>query len=170
MNAPVHVAVARAREDRESTARIGRTLGGWHVEARIGREGGSWIYRTRCTSCDAIEEHTGAELDAGPVCLGCLAGAPDDLEEHQAEALARLASVPRLDAARPWADDVDARAWLAEHPDGSTLEEVGRAFRIGAVRVQQIEAAALRKVRAELERGGFGADDVAAATCGTTAG
>jgi hypothetical protein len=126
-------------------------------------DGGATVYVTRCDACGAGDTHTAAELDASeaPVCFECFANAPDELDDRQAAALARLASVPRLDPDRPWAEDLDVQAWAAEHPDGSTLEEVARAFGVTPQRAQQIEAAALRKIRGALEDASFDAAHIA---------
>lgn len=158
---------ARARDDEEHEARIGRTFAHWRVEASAVRENGLRAYGCECTSCGNLETLSTAELLSAPVCLGlndddqpCLAGAPAELDEHHALVLARLAAVPQLDPDLPWERDAECRAWMAEH-DESTLEEVGRAIGVSRERVRQIEEAALRKMRHGLEALDVGPEDLA---------
>ena len=47
----------------------------------------------------------------------------------------------------PWERDPWARAWVKQHPGGSTLEEVASALGVTRERVRQIEEVAMRKLR-----------------------
>lgn len=46
----------------------------------------------------------------------------------------------------PWECDAAAQRFVAEHPGGATLDEVGEFFGISRERVRQIEVQALRKL------------------------
>lgn len=46
-----------------------------------------------------------------------------------------------------WAQHVDAMSAVASHPEGMTLEQIGRFMGITRERVRQIEAGALRKLK-----------------------
>lgn len=46
-----------------------------------------------------------------------------------------------------WELDRDAQAFVEQHPNGGTLDEVGQFFGLTRERVRQIEAVALRKLR-----------------------
>ncbi|MBZ0116592.1 MAG: hypothetical protein K8H88_06350 [Sandaracinaceae bacterium] len=47
----------------------------------------------------------------------------------------------------PYGEDRAAQAFVAEHPDGATLEQVGLALGVTRERVRQIELDALRHFR-----------------------
>lgn len=47
----------------------------------------------------------------------------------------------------PWRDDPWAQAFVRAHPDGGSLEEVGKAIGVTRERVRQLEESALMKLR-----------------------
>lgn len=55
----------------------------------------------------------------------------------------------------PFAADPWARAFVAQHPSGATLEVVGDALGLCRERVRQVEESALRKFRASASRLGL---------------
>jgi broad specificity phosphatase PhoE len=54
----------------------------------------------------------------------------------------------------PWEDDEWAQEWVARHPGGGTLEEVGAALGVVRERVRQVEESAMAKFRREARRAG----------------
>lgn len=55
----------------------------------------------------------------------------------------------------PWHADREAQELVAAHPTGLTLEEVGAHFGVTRERIRQIEAQALRKLRAGASLSGW---------------
>jgi transcriptional regulator with XRE-family HTH domain len=53
--------------------------------------------------------------------------------------------------ATPWREDAVARAFVEEHPDGATVEEVAAALGLTTRQVERIIEQAARKMRRELE-------------------
>lgn len=58
-------------------------------------------------------------------------------------------------------DDDDAQRLVAEHPDGMTLEQVAALFGVTVARVQQIESAAIKRLRLRCAVAGIEPEDVA---------
>ena len=54
----------------------------------------------------------------------------------------------------PWDEDEDVRAFVAAHPDGATLEEVGEYLGVTRERVRQMEGAALARLAGRLRDAG----------------
>ncbi len=65
-----------------------------------------------------------------------------------------------LDAVTRYDDDEQAQAFVAAHPDGATLEEIGELWGITRERVRQIERDALRQLCARLKLVGVSERDV----------
>ncbi len=65
-----------------------------------------------------------------------------------------------LDAVTRYEDDEQAQAFVAAHPDGATLEEIGELWGITRERVRQIERAALHQLRARLKLAGVSERDI----------
>lgn len=63
----------------------------------------------------------------------------------------------------PFEQDEAAQRFVAEHPDGATLEEVGNAFGLTRERMRQIEAKAIDALRKRCALAGIEAEDLAAA-------
>lgn len=61
----------------------------------------------------------------------------------------------------PYALDVGAQRFVAEHPDGASLYEIAEAMGVSAERVRQIEEAALRGLRARAQLAGIEQSDLA---------
>lgn len=55
----------------------------------------------------------------------------------------------------PWEDDVWARAWVARHPGGATLDEVGLAMGVSYEDVRLIVESALLKLEKEVATSGL---------------
>lgn len=76
----------------------------------------------------------------------------EDWTDHDALTIAKnrrrsaRARMQSIDDGVAFADDEVAVAFVNQHPDGATLEEVGNAFGLTRERVRQIEAVALRKL------------------------
>jgi hypothetical protein len=62
----------------------------------------------------------------------------------------------------PYHHDLAAQRFVADHPDGGTLEECGQAFGVTRERVRQIETKALVALRHACRRAGISAGDLAA--------
>lgn len=88
----------------------------------------------------------------------------DAVERREALALARMRpgqEPQHVTTARrvrwstlPWDDDEETRRFVAEHPDGAGLEEIGAWLGLSRERIRQMEAAALEKLGAALHRAG----------------
>lgn len=90
------------------------------------------------------------------VCRGCFG-------EHRVEECPKIS---RRKRPNPWTDleweqHPEAMRAVQEHPDGMTLEEIGRLMGVTRERVRQIEAQALRKLMAAcgIEEGQEGDED-----------
>jgi len=59
----------------------------------------------------------------------------------------RPRETPLVDADTPYEEDLAARWFVRNHPDGGTLEEVGVMLGVTRERIRQIEMMALRKLR-----------------------
>jgi DNA-directed RNA polymerase sigma subunit (sigma70/sigma32) len=59
----------------------------------------------------------------------------------------------------PYEDDLVARVFVAMHPNGATLEEVGAMFDVTRERIRQIEAKAIRKLQAACAAEGLELED-----------
>lgn len=59
-----------------------------------------------------------------------------------------------------WENDTEARNFVAQHPEGATLKEIGDHFGVSRERVRQIQKDALLRLRRELERMGLTQDDI----------
>ena len=70
---------------------------------------------------------------------------PSCVSVHRSALLADISPITR------YADDVAAQLWVSAYPGGMGRDEVARLFSVSATRIGQIEAAALAKLRAELE-------------------
>jgi len=66
----------------------------------------------------------------------------------------------------PWDRDPTCRAWVAERPDGATLEQVGQALGVTRERVRQIETRALARLATALTKLGVDPADVAGMLAG----
>lgn len=62
--------------------------------------------------------------------------------------------------ALPWEADRWARAWVAAHPGGATLDEVGKALGVTRERVRQVEESGMRKFEREARRCGVAMRDL----------
>jgi DNA-directed RNA polymerase sigma subunit (sigma70/sigma32) len=72
----------------------------------------------------------------------------------------RRKRTPLVDDLSPYEEDFAARVFVAMHPDGATLEQVGAVLDVTRERIRQIEAAALRKLRATCQRMGIKLEDI----------
>ncbi len=61
---------------------------------------------------------------------------------------------PHVDPESAYEDDLWAQAFVAEHPDGATLEQVGLMFDVTRERIRQIESVALRRLQVICENQG----------------
>lgn len=65
----------------------------------------------------------------------------------------------------PWEEDTEAQRFVADHPDGAGVEQIGKIFGCTKQAVSQMEARALAKLREALGKkkyGGITVDDVLA--------
>lgn len=102
-----------------------------------------------CSTCG--DEHPRSELSRALRCDTCG-------DTHVDDALAKGATVhPTL----PFARDPDAQRFVADHPDGATLEQVGDALGVTRERVRQLERTALGRLRKRAALAGIDPSDLA---------
>lgn len=65
-----------------------------------------------------------------------------------------------IDADTRYSDDPAAQAFVAEHPDGATLQQVADAMGLCRARLVMVEWRALRRLRERLALRGVGPEDV----------
>lgn len=69
--------------------------------------------------------------------------------EGQASEEVTRARRERLESVR-FVDDAEVQAWVAERPDGASLDEIGEFFGVSRERVRQLESEALRSLAMRL--------------------
>ncbi len=77
-------------------------------------------------------------------------------EEHRG---LHLREDARIDGFTRFADDPECQRFVADHPDGASLEEIGQALGICRESVRLIEEAALKKLGKRLALVGIRAED-----------
>lgn len=105
---------------------------------------------TGCRSCGQNRSHAGLQK-----CVACsnVCRVDDGRCESCSAQAAPIDSVTRYE------DDPAAQRFVAEHPGGAMLEEIADVLGVTRQRVQQIEASALRHMRARMKLAGVAAED-----------
>lgn len=84
---------------------------------------------------------------------------------HRCDDCATVNQPRKLWTVSPWASfsvDASAQRFVAEHPDGAELREIGRALGVTHQRVAQIERTALAHMTKRLRLAGVAAEDALA--------
>lgn len=97
-----------------------------------------------------------------PRCAIC--GDVVDRGQKRCRGCARIHVIPgaRIDSFTRYDDDAECQRFVADHPDGAPLEEIGEAMGLTRERIRQIEEVALRRFASRLRFAGITEDDVAA--------
>lgn len=130
-------------------------------------------FDTRCCNCDAAYRRASTqESTLCPACRrkpnGCtVCGEPVSVRKYLrcdrcVEAGVVAPSGPaRIDGITRYDDDPECQRFVEEHPGGASIYEIGDALGISGERVRQIEAVALRRLRARLALVGLSIEDLA---------